>query len=194
MKNRFISVISITLIVAELLLFFFSWIISATLTEGIHSLLSAEGIRWFLSHFTDIIQSPLLIWLILISIGYGCLKRSQILSFRHYDYRQKIAIRWTLIVLLLYVITVSILVFAPHAILLSATGQIWPSPFSNALIPIISTGIVFASVNFGVISHSFNSATTITNAMVDGIRDASPIILIYVLGTLLYHSVCYVFI
>ena len=68
------------LMVAELLLFILSWLLSATRMEGVRSLLSSEGIRWFFGYFTQMVASPLLVWLLLGLCAYGCLQRSGLLS------------------------------------------------------------------------------------------------------------------
>ena len=42
-----VGVIASVLLCAEALLIILSWILSTTMTEGVRSLLSSEGIRWF---------------------------------------------------------------------------------------------------------------------------------------------------
>ena len=191
--NRIYSFISLSLIFAEIILILLSWILSTIMTEGVRSLLSAEGIRWFVGHFSDMLLNQCLVWLILIAIGWGCLKNSRLLSFNPSDYRQKMALKWSVITLLIYSLAICYLIFTPHAILISATGELWPSPFSHALIPVLSFGLLLVSVNYGLISHSFKSITTVFNAMVNGICEASSLIIVYVFAVQLYYSCCYVF-
>lgn len=62
------------LLLAEALLIILSWLLSATRLEGIRSLLSSEGIRWFFGSFTTIVASPYLVYLLLILITLGTLR------------------------------------------------------------------------------------------------------------------------
>ena len=66
-----VGVIASVLLCAEALLIILSWILSTTMTEGIRSLLSSEGIRWFFGNFSNIIASPLLAWLLLVPSSFG---------------------------------------------------------------------------------------------------------------------------
>jgi aminobenzoyl-glutamate transport protein len=45
-KER-LGVVVFTLLISEALLVILSWLLSATRMEGVRSLLSSEGIRWF---------------------------------------------------------------------------------------------------------------------------------------------------
>ena len=46
-SKKGIAVACLALFVAELLLVIVSWLLSATRLEGVRSLISSEGIRWF---------------------------------------------------------------------------------------------------------------------------------------------------
>ena len=67
--NKLIARLVLLLLVAEFLLVLLSWLLSATLTDGVHTLLSSEGIRWLLGRFTVILLKPQLIWLLLLSMA-----------------------------------------------------------------------------------------------------------------------------
>ena len=56
---------------ANLLLVILSWILSAVGVESVRSLISGEGVRWFLGHYVDIIGTPMLAWLLLLSVSYS---------------------------------------------------------------------------------------------------------------------------
>ena len=54
------SRLCVGLLVAQSLLVIVSWLLSAMRLEGVRSLLSSEGIRWFVGGFSDIVANPLL--------------------------------------------------------------------------------------------------------------------------------------
>lgn len=194
--RRILAWMVVGLVVAELLLVFLSWLLSATMTEGVHSLLSGEGIRWMAGHVTQTLQSPLLIWLLLIAMSVGCLVKSGLphaLRQRH-SYRHRLALRLTLVLLLVCIGVMLLLTVVPHAVLISATGSLWPSPFSEALIPAFTFILVLLSVCYGVVSHTFTSVVTITDSLVWGLAKAAPLILLYILGIHFFVSLRFVFI
>ena len=54
-RNTSVAYIAIVLVCAELLLMLLSWSLVATQTEGVRSLLSSEGLRWFFGQYTEVI-------------------------------------------------------------------------------------------------------------------------------------------
>ena len=52
MSKRVLAGAGLILLMAECLLFILSWLLSATMMEDVRSLLSSEGIRWFLGNYT----------------------------------------------------------------------------------------------------------------------------------------------
>ena len=78
--NKLIARVGGGLVVAQLLLFILSWLLSAMRLEGVRSLLSSEGIRWFFGQFTANVASPWLVWLLLILIALGALQKSGVPS------------------------------------------------------------------------------------------------------------------
>ena len=195
MKSRVVAYLSLTLLILEIALVFVSWLLSASMTASVRSLLSPEGIRWLFGHFVDILLSPLLIWIVLLSMAWGCLMESKLLlAFTRKDgYRQRFALRVTMAVLVIYVGIVIWLSVVPHAILLSATGGLWPSPFSSAFIPLLSLGVILLSVIYGALSHSFCSLADVTDSMSSGIAKAAPLLVVYVLLMQLMESARFVF-
>jgi aminobenzoyl-glutamate transport protein len=182
---------------AELLLFILSWLFSATRMEGVRSLLSSEGIRWFFGSFTEMVASPLLVWLLLGLIAYGCLKRSGLLNITQsqgsISYRQRVALRVSLVFLVIYVVMIALLTLTPHAILLSATGSLFPSAFSRSLIPILAFGICLVSLTYGLVSGHLSSLGDILGALSSGIADGAPVIILYLLFIQFYESLRFVF-
>ena len=128
--KKYLPHIAFLLFAVQLLLMLVSWLLAAAIpTSGVRSLLSSEGLRWFLGHFSDMLGTTVLLCLLLLLMAYGCLKNCGILQFKS-SYRQRRALAITLLLMVVYVGFVALLVMMPHAVLLSATGTLWPSPFS----------------------------------------------------------------
>ena len=197
--------LALLLMVVELLLFILSWLLSATRMEGVRSLLSSEGIRWFFGYFTQMVASPLLVWLLLGLCAYGCLQRSGLLSlltshlslltshFSPLTYREKVALRVSLVFLVIYVVMIALLTLMPHAILLSATGSLFPSAFSRSLVPIIAFGLCLVSITFGLVSGRLRGLDDTFSALSYGIAQGSPLIILYLLLIQFYESLRFVF-
>ena len=196
--RRLFSYLVSTLAWAEVLLVLLSWILSATMTEHVHSLLSSEGIRWFFGSFSAMLASPWLVWLLLLAMAGGCLWQSGILSplTSHpslLTYRHRMALRTTVGIVVLYVLAILALTVVPHAVLLSATGQLFPSPFSRALVPIVSFGVLLASAVYGWASGRFSSIADVIASLAYGIQQAAPLFILYVVAVQFYASLKFVF-
>ena len=192
-RHLFANVI-LLLIVAELLLVFASWLWAATTTtEGMRSLISEEGVRWLFGNFTDILSGPWLVHLLLLSMAGGNLWRSGLLRMSSKSYRGRLAIRLTIITFLLFVVVLLLLIAVPHAILLSATGAVFPSPFSRAIVPLFSLGVVLVSTVHGWASGRYVSFADIVGSWSYGISQAAPLFVLYVLLMQLYKSLLFVF-
>ena len=173
-----------------------SWLLSATMGEGVRSLLSSEGIRFFFGGFVDMMRTPLLVWILLLSMAFGSLRDSGLLaafSSPVNNYRHRQGLRLLVILLVLYVALMLLLTATPHAVLLSATGGLWPSAFSRALVPIVSFGIIILAVSYGAVTRHFTSLTEVWQSLSDGIAAAAPLLVLYVLLMQLYSSLCFVF-
>ena len=196
--RRLFSYLVSTLAWAEVLLVLLSWILSATMTEHVHSLLSSEGIRWFFGSFSAMLASPWLVWLLLLAMAGGCLWQSGILSpltshLSLLTYRHRMALRTTVGIVVLYVLAILALTVVPHAVLLSATGQLFPSPFSRALVPIVSFGVLLASAVYGWASGRFSSFADVIASLAYGIQQAAPLFILYVVAVQFYASLKFVF-
>ena len=185
--------IAFSLLAAQLLLMLVSWLLSAAIpTSGVRSLLSSEGLRWFLGHFSDVLGTPLLLCLLLLLMAYGCLKRCGILHFKS-SYRQNRALIITLSLLFVYVGVIVLLVMMPHAVLLSATGLLWPSPFSAAIVPMLAFGTTLLCAVYGYVSGTYCNMSDVYQSLISGIREGAPFLLFYVLLGQLYYSLQYIF-
>ena len=197
-SKEWLGVVGALLVLAQLVLVIVSWLLSATRLEGVRSLLSSEGIRWFIGDFSSIIASPLLAWLLLILIALGALQKSGAVSlfatrYSLFTYRDRVALRVALAFLIIYIVIIGLLTLLPHAILLSATGSLFPSAFSRSLLPIIALGICFTSIAFGVVAGRLRSLSDVLNAMSYGIVQGAPMMIIYLLAIQVYASLRFVF-
>ena len=189
------GVVILVILMAELLLVIFSWLLSATRMEGVRSLLSSEGVRWFFGYFTEMVASPLLVWLLLGLCAWGCLQHSGLLSiFRsQITYRDKVALRVSLVFLAIYVAIIALLTLAPHAILLSAMGSLFPSAFTRSLVPIVCFGLCLVSLVFGLMSGHLRGLADILDALSIGIAQGASLIIVYLFAIQLYESLRFVF-
>lgn len=191
--KKIISILTVTLVVVWCLLVLLSWLLSATMVEGVRSMLTGEAVRWFLGHAVDVLFRPLLVWLLMGAVAWGCLSRSRLLVAAANDLHRRAALRAAALVLLVCIGGVLLLTALPHAVLLSATGTLWHSPFSRALVPLCCFTVTFCSIGYGVIARTFTSLADIVAAFVGGLSDAAPLVLVYLLATPFYASLCYVF-
>ncbi len=190
--KKYFPHIAFLLFAAQLLLMLVSWLLAAAIpTSGVRSLLSSEGLRWFLGHFSDVLGTPLLLCLLLLLMAYGCLNGCGILQFKS-SYRQRRALTITLLLLVVYVGFILLLVMMPHAVLLSATGLLWPSPFSAAVVPLFAFGITLLSAVYGYVAGSYGQMSDVYQSLIDGIRIGAPWLLFYVLLGQIYYSLLFI--
>jgi len=191
--NQWLGWGALILIIAQWLLVILSWLISVTNGDGVRSLLSSEGIRWFIGNFTDLLASPLLVWFLLLLSAFGCFQKSGIVScHKPMSYRERIALRVALAFLLIYIVVIGLLTLAPHAILLSATGHLFPSAFSRSIIPLFAFGVCLFSITFGLMSGRLHSMTDILHALSFGIAKGSTLVILLMLALQFYESLMFV--
>lgn len=195
MRNRrtIVAGVAVALAVAEVALILFSWIWSAAFpSDAVRSLLSGEGLRWFFGHFSDALASSLLVDILLLGMAYGCLHRCGVL---HYGgtYRERRALLMGGGLLAGAVVVILLLVVSPHAVLLSATGHLFPSPFASSLLPVLAFAVTTSSVLYGAVMERFRSVSLVYEALLDGLRRVLPCVLFYLLLMQLCASVHFVF-
>ena len=192
-KGSRFGVLMLLLLIAEVVLILLSWILSAMRVDGVRSMLSGEGVRWFFGNFASMVASPWLAWLLLLLVALGCLQKSGLIRQPHTSYRDRMALRLTFVFLVLYVGVCFSLTAVPHAVLLSSTGSLFPSPFSRSIIPILSFGIILVSVSFGLVSGRFQTLSDVLDALSFGCRKGAPLFVFYILLIQLYESLRFVF-
>ena len=184
-------------VIAETLLVILSWLLSAMRVEGVRSLLSSEGIRWFFSSFSDLVASPVLVCLLVLMCALGCLQKSRMTTIfsgkKSINFRDRLALYVALAFLLIYVVIILLLTLMPHAILLSATGHLFPSAFSRSLVPIIAFGISIFSVAFGLMSGVMRNLADILQALSFGIAKGAPLLVFYLFAVQLVGCLRFVF-
>lgn len=202
----------LVLVTAQLALILLSWLITAAFPElPIRSLLSSEGVRWFFGSFTANQLTPLLAWFITAAMAVGacvrsrlwaafCTKMSGLLHRRDstdgrqgLHYREQIGLRLALAEFMVYVIIMLLLTVVPHAILLSVTGELFPSAFSSSLIPSLSFVLIVMSLSYGVASGTVDSVARMHRVLVGGLEVGARIVPAYIIGVQLYMSLLYVF-
>ena len=200
-----LGVVCFALFLSEALLFILSWLLSATRMEGVRSLISSEGIRWFFGSWQTLFASPLLVWLLLCLIAWGCLRKSGLIKLFTFHsslftshssllpFRDRLALRVSLVFLVIYLVILALLTLTPHAILLSATGHLFPSAFSRSLVPVIAFGVCLVSVTFGLVSGRLRSLADILDALSTGIAHGASLIVVYLFAIQLFESFRFVF-
>lgn len=193
-----LSVVAVLLGVAELLLVLLSWIISAAVPNApLRSLLSSEGIRWFFGQFTQNLATPVLVWLLLGSIAYGAYMdsgmRSAILHPRSLTFRERFALRVSYVIICVSVLVLLLLTAVPHAVLLSVTGDLFPSSFSDSFVAVVCFVICVSSVVYGVMSGRLKGIIDIFQVLTVGVTYTCSLWILYVLAAELYFSVLFVF-
>lgn len=192
MRTKFFAIVAVILAVAFMILVLASWLLSAMMTEGVRSLLSSEGVRWFFRHFVDLLQKPLLIWMLLGGMAWGALHASGMLHPAH-NFRSRMALRMVALLFIIMIAVVAMLTMTSHAVLLSASGRLWPSPFSNSIVPIIAFGMVILSMAYGFVSGSMRSLNDAFSSLSQGVAALSPLLVLYILAMQLYESILFVF-
>ena len=196
MTNRLLGVVCFSLLLAEALLVILSWLLSAMMMEGVRSLLSSEGIRWYFGSFTTMMASPLLVWLLLILSALGCVQQSGVVELsqaRPITYRKRIALRVAFVFLVIYVAIIGLLTLMPHAILLSATGELFPSAFSRSLVPIVAFGFILFSVSFAMVAGHVRTLSDILQLVSFGIAKGAPFVIVLILFIQIWESIRFVF-
>lgn len=197
MKHKIFASSIFIFIVLQILVILGSWFVTVVFPAlPVRSMLSSEGIRWFLGQYTSNLASPLFVWLVLAGMTYGALRSSglsrAIMYFSNISYRQRFALKVVVAELIFFAIVLFLMTFLPQAILLSVTGELFPSSFSRSLIPFVCFLLTLFSITYGLINASFSSLTDIFNSLTSGIIAISPWLVIYVFVIQLYYSILFV--
>ena len=191
--RKVVNYLVLTLVVAQLLLILVSWFVTAAWPDvPMRSLLSSEGIRWLFGTFAQNLLTPLLAWLLLGSIAYGAVVSSGLTELhRPFTYRQRSALRFVAVEALLFVVVLLLLTLIPQAPLLSATGQLFPSAFSDGLVPFLCFAVTVMAITFGLTTGRLNTLSDVVRSLTVGFGKWATLWLLYVLGMEFYASFRY---
>ena len=195
--NLNITFITCSLLLFQIMVVILSWMIKTIYPDfNGRSLLSGEGVRWFLGNFTNNVASNILVWIILIGLSWGAIRASNILQvFKRshtLSYRERLGFRVVLIEIMIWVIVIVLLSFIPHAAMLSITGQLFPSSFSKSIVPLIAFIALFSSITYGLIIRRLRKGNLIIEALSNGIKQIAPYIIIYIILVQLIYSIKFV--
>lgn len=183
-----------------------SWLWGAAMPDSqVRSLLSSNGIRWFFGAFVTNVASPLLVWLIVMTMAIGAMRKSgfwrtllMAVGVRRQGRepltsRQTYALRGSLLLLAVEIVAMVLLTVLPHAILLSVTGDLFPSSFSVSLFPVCCFILITSSLAYGLLSGRLQGLHDVGHSLCEGSDNLMPLLLLYVVCVQLYWSVVYVF-
>lgn len=193
-RDKIGGYLMVGLLGAEALLVLASWLLTAVMPDEFsRSLLSAEGIRWFMGHFALNMSSVWLVWLLLFSLAWGALRGSGVLRFQRSSYSQRLGMYWVIAELAVFVAMLLALTLPSHAILVNVMGGLFPSSFSACLVPYVCFAVAVMSITYGVMSEQLQTIDAIYHLLIDGIRGAAPLFLYYLLVMQLIQSVSFLF-
>ena len=198
--QRALAVTVVTLIALEVVIVVLSWLVPAIYPYShVRPLLSPEGARFLVGSLVSAMSLPPLLWLVLSAMSWGLLSESGLLQtialFVRRPHGHPFALRLSLYaavaVTLISIIIVSLLTFAPGAILLSATGEIWGSSSLMGLIPLLALTAGVSAAAYGFFSSRFSCSSSLLYSMCHGLRSASPLIVLYVFAMQFLLSLLY---
>lgn len=180
-----------------------SWIGSA-MGYPLYNLFSEEGVRWFYAHMHERFTTSLLAVVFPVVLICGSLIRSglgQLLKDicrikgrrTRITYRQKTALMIAGIFFAVYFIIMLLLVLLPQAVLLSATGHIWPSPFAYGILPVSALGIQITAMIYANLSNHLHGLSETLSVMYWGIQRYAIWIFITLMVAQVIHSIIYIF-
>ena len=200
LKNLFYLIITIiicSLLLLQIMVVILSWMIKTIFPEfNGRSLLSGEGVRWFLGNFTKNVASNILVWIILLGLSWGAIHSSKIIQVLKYShilsYKERLGLQIILIEIMVWFSGIVLLSFVPHATMLSITGEMFSSSFSKSIIPLIAFIVLLNSISYGFIVGRFRKGSQIIEALSNGIKQITPYIIIYIIFIQLFYSVKFV--
>ncbi len=195
--------LAVLVALSELALVVGSWLVaSAEPGLAMRSLLSPAGVRWYFGFYVDRIATPLLVYIILFAMAWGCVRQSKLTDVlltylsprrRQLNTHQVFALCTSLVVFALELATMAVLTLLPHAILLSVTGSLWPSSFSYSVVPAVAFMLASTNVVYAVLSGQIRSVTQLGRMLTSEAPVLLPLLLLYCLAADLAGCLGYVF-
>lgn len=195
--KRTCAIFAFILIVLQTILIFGSWIVSAAIPDSqIRPLIGAGGLRWFFSSFTEDMASPILVYIILITLTVNVFINSGMCELfslkRKMNMQKKFALNVVLVELCTFIVLIVLLTAIPHAVLLSVTGELYPSSFSKGLTPMLCFIVTILSTSYGLVSGSLRGVYDIWNSITTGINFLPAVCFVYILLFQFVSSLSYV--
>jgi p-aminobenzoyl-glutamate transporter AbgT len=201
---RWIFRLSLLLGIAQLALVLISWLSAAAMPDwGVQSLISAGGIRWFFGNYSEMVATPWLVWLILCAVALGSMERSGLRyvlrtiathGIKELSIQKVYALRLAMGLLLTEVGGVLLLTALPHAVLLSVTGDLFPSSFSQGLVPLLSFVVTSVSVVYGKLSGNLRTLYDVGQSLCASGKWLMPLLVLYIFLAQFVASCGYVFV
>lgn len=194
MRGKLFPYTCFILTIAEIVAVVGSWVLGVLMPDsGLRSMLGSDGIRWFFGSFTSFVSSEVLAWILLLSMAWSSVKASGIFSRLHLStLNDKVAMACAVVALLFCVAVVLMLTAVPHAALLSVSGSLYPSPFSQSFVAVVAFIAIFTSIVYGVMSGRYHSVADIFIPMQKGIAGAAWLIVIYIFAAQLINTLLYI--
>lgn len=195
MRTKIVTYSVVALAIIHVALVICSWLMSILMPSlGLRSLISGEGVRWFLGNYSSFLASAPTSWMVIMGVTWGVVSKSGMLSgvIAMRRYRERLAMYSSLVVLAVYVVSIVLLTMVPHAVLLSADGNLFPSPFSRSIVQVICFGLFLSSAMYGIISGNTPKPTDVVSAMLSGIATFAPLLLIWLFLSQLIMSIRFV--
>ena len=206
-KNHFrwVPPLTVVLAVAQVAVIMSSWLVAALWPQsGVRSLLSSEGIRWFFGQFTHNIACAPVVWLLLLSMGWGAMQRGGLwnclrrLLCHAQGASLKANTRFALFVVtievLIVVAVMVLLTCLPHAVLLNVQGGLCSGAFPASIVPVAAFTMVFTGLTFGSLGGALPSLDDHLEALSHGIRQTASWWLPVILSVQLYYSLRFILI
>lgn len=194
------TIVAIALL--ELFCMLGSWVVSTVWPElHLRSMLSDEGIRWFLGSFVGNHCRPLLLHAVLLAMACGAVRGSGILKRLHLiarknekaTYRDRMALMAMVAEVAFFALSMVLLTASPHATLLSATGDLWPSSFSRSIVPAVAFIVTVTAWTFGLLTRRLSSPSACVGTLVEGLQWASPLVVLYLFAGQLIYTILFIF-
>ena len=195
--KRNCAIFAYILIVLQTILIFGSWIVSAAIPDSqVRPLIGAGGLRWFFSSFAQDMASPLLVYIILLTLTVNVFVNSGLIELFSQNHKinmqKRFALNVVLVELCTFIVLIVLLTAIPHAVLLSVTGELFPSSFSSGLIPMLCLLVTIMSISYGLVSGSLRGFYDIWNSITTGSNYLPPVCFVYILLLQLVSSLSYV--
>lgn len=202
-RNNWLHTAVVGIIISYIVIILGSWLWSAAMPfSSIRPLLSESGVRWFFGTFVmNLTNTPLLVWIILIDIAIGtCIRsglwpsiRLLVKSSAKLNTLQKRGLRSAIELIIFETCVLSLLIFPRRAILLSVTGDLYPSSASASLVPIVAFMILSSSLSYGLLSGTIHGYRDAVACALKGGGNLKTILCFYVLLMELAAIVKYIF-